>query len=108
MTPKDLAKAIENKTVGELQIAAHLSVIFPGVKNKFFWNDLPSLLDFFKFQMPEGTITYSCKGETAFVRVVRRERIPGVGEINNNLAYAIVDPFGYRLATLIAILYALD
>ena len=108
MTPKDLAKAIENKTVGELQIAAHLSTIFPEVKNKFFWNDLPSLLDFFKSQMPEGTITYSCKGQVSFVRVIRQERIPGVGEINNNLAYMLVDPLGYRLATLAAILYALD
>lgn len=89
MNAQDLANNIKSGNVGELQVAALMAETFPHAPR--FFVDSDSVFKFISLYLPNCSVLLE-QEDNKFNKVFisRKERIPGVGTINNRLAMAHV------------------
>lgn len=86
MTPKSLAKMLVEGSVGPIQVDSYMERLFPDF-NKFFVSEQESVaLMFISQYLPECEL--NVEFASSKVKILRMERIPGVGLYPNVIGYA--------------------
>lgn len=86
MTPKALAKLLIENKASPLQVDAYIQEMFPDFGKFFISEDEAVVIEFFRKYLPECRLDVEVS--TNNVRVLRDERIPGVGLYPHLIGYA--------------------